>query len=176
MYLTVCFHMNYPFAKVLVYVDIPETELVWVKSEPGHVPDGAVVAGQRSNGDLLYVAMTHGEAGHYDINKRCVEYFTNNGNMCKTPNWILAVEHSESLNRIFRYTNLYLCQLNPIIDSGSLFTKMTPSYGCRNPHYKPQTVWRPSQLFNGNPYTNNTVFYWIEDLVIVCCLFGTMVL
>ena len=34
-----------------------------------------------------------------------------------------------------------------------LFTKMTPSYGYRDPHYKPKTVWRPSQVYNGNHYT-----------------------
>ena len=142
MYPTVCFHMNYHFAKILVYVDIPETELVWVKSEPGHVPDGAVVAGQRSNGDLLYVAMTHGEAGHYDINKRCVEYFTNNGNMCKTPNWILALEHSEFLQRIvscnqlrYHYNDIYV-----YIYIYTYIHSKTPSDGYRNPHYKPKTV------------------------------------
>ena len=36
-------------------------------------------------------------------------------------------------------------------DSGPLFTKKTPSYGYRDPHYKPKTVWRPSQVYNGNP-------------------------
>ena len=40
---------------------------------------------------------------------------------------------------------------------GPLFTKKTPSYGYRNPHYKPNTVWRPSQVYNGNPYTDKTV-------------------
>ena len=34
-----------------------------------------------------------------------------------------------------------------------LFTKKTPSYGYRDPHYKPKTVWRPSQVYNGNPYS-----------------------
>ena len=27
-------------------------------------------------------------------------------------------------------------------------------YMYRNPHYKPEMVWRPSQVYNGNPYTN----------------------
>ena len=39
---------------------------------------------------------------------------------------------------------------------GPLFTKKTPSYGYRDPHYKPKTVWRPSQVYNGNPYTDKT--------------------
>ena len=48
---------------------------------------------------------------------------------------------------------------------GHLFTKKTPSYGYRNPHYKPKTVWRPSQVYNGNPYSNKTAFSeWIEAL------------
>ena len=38
--------------------------------------------------------------------------------------------------------------------SGPLFTKKTPSYGYRDPHDKP--VWRPSQVYNGNPYTDKT--------------------
>ena len=47
--------------------------------------------------------------------------------------------------------------------SGPLFTKKTPSYGYRNPHYKPKTVWRPSQVYNGNPYTDKTASsLWIE--------------
>ena len=37
-----------------------------------------------------------------------------------------------------------------------LFTKKTPCYGYRDPHYKPKTVWRPSQVYNGNPYTDKT--------------------
>ena len=40
---------------------------------------------------------------------------------------------------------------------GPLFTKKTPSYGYRDPHYKPKTVWRPSQVYNGNPHTDKTV-------------------
>ena len=40
--------------------------------------------------------------------------------------------------------------------SGPLFTKKTPSYGYRDPHDKPKTVWRPSQVYNGNPYTDKT--------------------
>ena len=41
-------------------------------------------------------------------------------------------------------------------EPGPLFTKMTSSYGYRYPHDKPQTVWRPSQVYNGNPYTDKT--------------------
>ena len=43
-----------------------------------------------------------------------------------------------------------------IHEAGPLFTKKTPSYGYRDPYYKPKTVWRPSQVYNGNPYTDKT--------------------
>ena len=50
--------------------------------------------------------------------------------------------------------------------SGPLFTKKTPCYQYRDPHYKPKTVWRPSQIYNGNSYTRKTVSsQWIEALV-----------
>ena len=39
---------------------------------------------------------------------------------------------------------------------GPLFTKKTPSYGYRDPHDKPKTVWLPSQVYTGNPYTDKT--------------------
>ena len=42
------------------------------------------------------------------------------------------------------------------INPGPLFTKNSPSYGYRDPHYKPETVWRPSQVYNGNTYTDKT--------------------
>ena len=39
----------------------------------------------------------------------------------------------------------------------------TPSYGYKNPHYKTKIVWRPSQVYDGNPCTNKTVSsLWIE--------------
>ena len=61
--------------------------------------------------------------------------------------------------------------------AGPLFTKKTPSYGYRDPHYKPKTVWRPSQLYNGNPYTDKTASsQWIKaqfttttESMITCC-------
>ena len=40
------------------------------------------------------------------------------------------------------------------LDTGLLFTKKTPSYGNRDPHDKPKTVWRASPVYNGNPYTD----------------------
>ena len=41
----------------------------------------------------------------------------------------------------------------------------TPCYGYRNPHNKHKTVWRPSQVNTGNPYTNKTVSSrWMEGL------------
>ena len=41
---------------------------------------------------------------------------------------------------------------------GKHWPKQMPSYGYRNPHYKPKTVWRPSKIYNGNPYANKMVF------------------
>ena len=63
--------------------------------------------------------------------------------------------------------NLKLCndikQIHYLQSSGLIFTKKTPSYGYGNPHYKPKTVWWPSQVYNGNPYTNKTASsQWIE--------------
>ena len=43
---------------------------------------------------------------------------------------------------------------------GPLFTKKMPFYGDRNPHYKPKTVWRWSQVYNGKPYTNKMASSW----------------
>ena len=65
------------------------------------------------------------------------------------------------------------CHLQPTAASGhymllsshantsNLFFKISinykNSYGYRNSHYKYETVWRPSQIYNCNPYTNKTV-------------------
>ena len=43
------------------------------------------------------------------------------------------------------------------------FTEKTPSYRCKNPHYKPKTVWWPSQVYNGNPYTSKMVSSWWSE-------------
>ena len=68
--------------------------------------------------------------------------------------------------------NLETCSLAPndVALQGLLvylFTKKTLSYSYRNPHYKPEMVWRPSQVYNENPYTNRmmslVISYWIED-------------
>ena len=91
----ICVYYQFLIHQVLVYDDIPETELIWVTAKPGQVPDGAVVAGQRSNGDLLYVAKANNKAGHYDIKKDCADYFILNGDLCVAPYWILTVKHSE---------------------------------------------------------------------------------
>ena len=48
--------------------------------------------------------------------------------------------------------------LAKLIKSGPLFTKMPPSYGYMDPHDEPKTVWRPSQVYNGNPYTDKTAY------------------
>ena len=39
---------------------------------------------------------------------------------------------------------------------GPLFTKKTPSYQYGDSHYKPETVVRPSKVYNGDPYTRKT--------------------
>ena len=39
---------------------------------------------------------------------------------------------------------------------GPLITKKTPSCRHRDPHNEPKLFWRPSQVYNGNPYTNKT--------------------
>ena len=31
------------------------------------------------------------------------------------------------------------------------------SYGYTNPHYKSETVWRPTQVYDMNPFTDKTV-------------------
>ena len=40
---------------------------------------------------------------------------------------------------------------------GPLFTNKIPLYRYRNPNYKPKALWRPSQVYNVNPNTNNIV-------------------
>ena len=40
---------------------------------------------------------------------------------------------------------------------GLLITNKMSSNGYKNPHYKPKMIWRPSQVTNGNPYSNKTV-------------------
>ena len=50
-----------------------------------------------------------------------------------------------------------------VVSAGTLATKKTPFCGYRNPHYKPNMVWLPSQVHNGNPYTNKTASsLWID--------------
>ena len=51
---------------------------------------------------------------------------------------------------------------------GLLFIKGTPFHG--NPHYIPKTVWRPSGVNNGNPYTytyRTVLSYWMKALTIL---------
>ena len=47
-------------------------------------------------------------------------------------------------------------QNSVVIQPGPLFTKKMLPSEYRDPHYKPKTVWRPSQVYNGNPYTDKT--------------------
>ena len=42
----------------------------------------------------------------------------------------------------------------------SIHWKKSLFYGFKNPHHKLNTVWWPSQVYNGNPYINKT-FKWI---------------
>ena len=62
----------------------------------------------------------------------------------------------------------YITQWLPVCGMGwwpstHILSKKTTSYGYMNPHYKPKTVWRPSQVYNVNPYTNKaTCSWWIE--------------
>ena len=70
-----------------------------------------------------------------------------------------AVALTFHINRLdgIIYFDCYACDLFDIKPlSGPLLTKKTPSYGYRDPHDKPKTVWRPSQVYNGNPYTDKT--------------------
>ena len=62
-------------------------------------------------------------------------------------------------------TRNHRCMLcsRTLILSGPLFTNKTPSYGYRDPHNKPKTVWRPSQVYNGNPYTDKTASSWLIE-------------
>ena len=50
--------------------------------------------------------------------------------------------------------------INVMVDDalapGPLFTKKTPSYQYRDSHYKPETVVRLSEVYNGDPYTRKT--------------------
>ena len=41
--------------------------------------------------------------------------------------------------------------------------KKIPPYRHRNPHYKSQVVWRPSEIYHGNPHVNKMISSeWIE--------------
>ena len=41
-----------------------------------------------------------------------------------------------------------------------------------NPHYKPEMVWWPSQVYNGILYTNKTVFLGNKGQGVVLCRSG----
>ena len=54
------------------------SRLKWVSFAPGNMPSNAVVGGQRSDGDKLYVARGNGRCGYYDpTGEHCayVEYY-----------------------------------------------------------------------------------------------------
>ena len=54
-------------------------------------------------------------------------------------------------------------ELFPSDSPRPLCTKKMSPYGCRKTHYKLKPVWRPSQFYNGNPYTSKTVSSYISD-------------
>ena len=58
-------------------------------------------------------------------------------------------------NSIANALELHLFSIKPSTYA-PLFSKKTPSYGYRDPHYKVKTVRLPSQFYNGNPYTKKT--------------------
>ena len=60
-------------------------------------------------------------------------------------------------NHAKKWTTVVKLTQSHSTDSGPLFTKDMPSYRSKNPHYKPKTVWWPSQVYNGNPYTKKMV-------------------
>ena len=54
-----------------------------------------------------------------------------------------------------KFTWLSKIVISGVLDTGPLFTKKDlVLHRYRNPHYKPETVWRLSQVYNGNPYTD----------------------
>ena len=71
--------------------------------------------------------------------------------------------HMKSVSELHTYTIIHVAILVHRAFPGPLFTKKTSSYGYRDPNYKPNTVWWPSQVYNGNPYTDKTASsLWIE--------------
>ena len=66
---------------------------------------------------------------------------------------------SDALRRVLSSYLLVDCTLVFLVFSatGLLFMK-TPSYWCRDFHYKPETVIRPFLAYNGDPYTYKMVF------------------
>ena len=67
----------------------------WVDSGPGEVPPGAVIAGKTGDGRVLYIAQSHGEAGHYETMKDCAEYEKSIYAYCRNPWKILVVKCCE---------------------------------------------------------------------------------
>ena len=74
-------------------------------------------------------------------------YFVKHGHL-----FIYADANSVSVNR--KESNMMSRLLQS--EAEPLFTKKTPSYGYRDPHDKHKTVWRPSQVYHGNPFTDKT--------------------
>ena len=51
-------HAAFVPSQVLIYTEREGTEFLWALSSPSNIPLGAVIAGNKSNGDLLYLAST----------------------------------------------------------------------------------------------------------------------
>ena len=68
----------------------------------------------------------------------------------------MEIGRPTSNRNTFKIQMFYSENIFKVIFIRALFTEKTPSYGYRDPHYKAKTVWRPFQVYNGNPYTDKT--------------------
>ena len=83
---------------------------------------------------------------------------------CLIANWQEKIIY-DNITDAREITQFYICAQKEfdrvkhmcMYDTGPLFRKKKPSYGYKNPHYKPKMVWRQYQLHNGNPYTNKVM-------------------
>ena len=74
-----------------------------------------------------------------------------------------AIKFNTWKQKIFccRYLTKFSFVFNEVwfnrMEPGYLVTKMTPFYSYKNSHHKRKTVWRPSQVYDKNPYNNKAV-------------------
>ena len=67
-----------------------------------------------------------------------------------------VIIHNASRETYTSHTFEFWCDLAHMHFSRVCFRpsiQKTPSHKYRNPHYKTKTVWRPSQVYNGDSYT-----------------------